>query len=69
VLHQSLCALFPSRSSFVEEVLLAMVKKTMDHHVLPNLASIAIVFANFGLWMSYDSVDTFAPVINFMNDI
>jgi hypothetical protein len=69
VLHQSLCALFPSQSSFVEEVLLTMVKKTIDRHVLPNLASITIVFANFGLWMSYDSVDTFVLVINIMNDI
>jgi hypothetical protein len=51
----------------MEEVLLAIVKKTMDHHVLLNLASATIVFTNFDLWMSRDNVDIFALIINFLN--
>jgi hypothetical protein len=52
----------------VEEVLPTTVKNTMDHHVLSNLASTIVVFASFDLWMSCDGVDTFALVINFLND-
>jgi hypothetical protein len=70
VLRQSLCVLFPSWSSFVEEVLPIMVNETMDHqYVLPNLASITIIFASFDLWMSRGGMDTFSMVINFMNNI
>jgi hypothetical protein len=52
----------------VEEVLPAMVKKTMDHHVLSNLTSAIVFSTSFDLWMSCDDVDTFALVINFLND-
>jgi hypothetical protein len=53
----------------VEEMLSAMFKKTMDQqHVLLSLTSITIVFASFDLWMSCNDVDTFALVINFLND-
>ncbi len=38
---------FPYRFSLVEEMLFAMVKETMDQHVLPNLASIVIIFISF----------------------
>jgi hypothetical protein len=53
---------------FVEEMLIIMVKKTMDHHVLPNLALTTMVSASFDLWMFHGGVDTFALVINFLND-
>jgi hypothetical protein len=49
-------------------MLLTMVKKTMGHHVLLNLASATIVFASFDLWKSRGDVDTFVPIINFLND-
>ncbi len=49
--------LFFFRSSFVEEVLPTMVKKTMDHHVLPNLASTTVVSTSFDLWMSHGVVN------------
>ncbi len=49
-------------------MLLTIVKKTMDHHVLPNFAFVIVIFASFDLWMSCDNVDTFALVINFLND-
>jgi hypothetical protein len=41
----------------VEEVLPTMVKKTMDHHVLPNLASTTVVSTSFDLWMSHGVVN------------
>jgi hypothetical protein len=53
----------------VGEVLFAMVKKTMDQHVLPNLASTIVIFTSFDLWMSCNNVDTFTLVIKFLNDI
>jgi hypothetical protein len=52
----------------VEDLLPTMVKKTMDHHVLPNLALTTMEFATFNLWMSCSEVDIFALVINFLND-
>jgi hypothetical protein len=53
----------------VEEMLFAMVFLTMDQqHVLLNLTSIVLVFVNFDLWMSCNDMDSFALVINFLND-
>jgi hypothetical protein len=48
--------------------LFAMVKKTMDQHVVSNLASIAVMSISFDLWMFQNDVDTFILVINFLND-
>ncbi len=59
---------FPCWFSLVEKMLFAMVKKTMDQHVLPNLASIVIIFISFDLWMSHDVMDIFSLVIKFLND-
>jgi hypothetical protein len=56
------------RFFLMEEMLLAMVKKTMDNHVLLNLAYAIVVSISFYLWMSHGGVDTFALVINFLND-
>jgi hypothetical protein len=52
----------------MDEVFSTMVKKTLDLHVLPNLASIAIVITSFDLWMFKGSVNIFALVINFLNE-
>jgi hypothetical protein len=52
----------------VEEMLLAMVKKTIDQHVLPKLKIVAIVATSFDLWMFRGGVDTFVVVINFLNE-
>jgi hypothetical protein len=51
----------------VEEMLLAMVKKTLDQHVLPKLKISTIVSTSFDLWMFHGDVDTFVVVINFFN--
>jgi len=61
-------ALFPFQSSIMEEVLLTMFKKTVDFHVLSNLTSTTVVSTSFDLWISHDNVDTFALVINFLNE-
>ncbi len=45
-----------------------MVKKTMDQHVVSNLASTIVVSISFDMWMSHDDVDTFNFVINFLSD-
>jgi hypothetical protein len=37
------------QKKFVEKVLFAMVKKTMDQHVVSNLASIAVMSISFDL--------------------
>jgi hypothetical protein len=49
-------------------MLLAMVKKTMDQHVLPHFASTTIMSSSFYLWMFRSNVDTFTLVINFLSD-
>jgi hypothetical protein len=49
-------------------VLPTMVKKTMDRHVLPNLALTILVSTSFDLWMFHGGDDIFALVINFLSD-
>jgi len=50
-------------------MLLVMVKKTMNQHVLKSLTSITITSTSFDLWMSHGNVDTFALDINFLSDM
>ncbi len=52
----------------MEEVLPAIVKNTMDHHVLLNLAFTTMVFSSFDVWMFCGGVDIFTLVINFPSD-
>ncbi len=52
----------------VDDVFLVMAKKTLDLHVLPNLASTTIVSISFDVWMFKGSVDTFALVIKNLNE-
>ncbi len=46
---------------------LAMVKRTLDLHVFPNLAFATTIFTTFDMWMFRDDVDTFVFVMNFLN--
>jgi hypothetical protein len=48
---------FPFHSNLVEHVLLEMVLKTMDLHVLHSLETITTIFAHFDFWMSRGGVD------------
>jgi hypothetical protein len=59
---------FPSCGTFVKEMLLAMVTKTIRLHVLPGLVKATTLPASFDLWMSRGGVDTFALVINCLNE-
>jgi hypothetical protein len=52
----------------VEKMLLEMVQKTMDLHVLSNLETTTIVFASFDLWMSKGGVNTFVLIINYLDE-
>ncbi len=49
-------------------MLLEMVQKTMDLHMLPNLETITIVFASFDLCMSKGGVNTFVLIINYLDE-
>jgi hypothetical protein len=53
----------------VEEVILMMVGKTMDLHVLFNLAFAIIMATSFDLWMSKGGANTFAFVFNYLNEL
>jgi hypothetical protein len=59
---------FPSQATFIEEVLPTMVEKTMQLHVLPRLVEATTLSTSFDLWMSKGGVDTFALVINYLNE-
>ncbi len=48
-------------------MLLAMVTKSMDIHVLPKLANATIVFISFDLWMSRGCIDILILVINYLS--
>jgi len=52
---------FSFRATFVEEVLPAMVKTTMQLHL-------STLSTSFDLWMSRGGMDTFALVINYLNE-
>ncbi len=69
ILHQCPHVLFPFQSSLMEIMLHVMVKKTIDHHVLSNLASTIVMSIHFDLWISHGNVDTFTLIINFFSDI
>jgi TRAP-type mannitol/chloroaromatic compound transport system permease large subunit len=51
----------------MDEMLLTMVKKTLDLHVFLNLASATIIITSFDLWMFKGGANIFALVINFLN--
>jgi hypothetical protein len=51
----------------VEEVLLVMVTKYVDIHVLPKLANAATISTSFDSWISKGCIDTFILVINYLS--
>jgi hypothetical protein len=68
VLCLCLHLVFPSWATFIEEVLPIMVKKTMQLHVLLGLAKVTTLLISFDFWMSKGGMDTFALVINYLNE-
>ena len=58
----------PSRKQLVREHIPAMLEKTMDRFVLPLINSCQTASITFDLWMSRTGWDTFALVVNFIDD-
>jgi TRAP-type mannitol/chloroaromatic compound transport system permease large subunit len=52
----------------IEKMFLAMVKKTMQLHVLLRFVEETTLLTSFDLWMSRGCMDTFALVINYLNE-
>jgi hypothetical protein len=52
---------------FWNEVMLNMVNKTMESHVLPTFAKATTITTIFDLWMLWRKFDMFALVINNIN--
>ncbi len=59
---------FSFQATFVKEVLHAMIKKTMQLHVLIALTKATTLSTSFDLWMSKGGMYTFALVINYSNE-
>ena len=59
---------FPTRKALVHEHIPALFSKTMEQYVLPAIASCATASITFDLWMSRAGFDTFALVVNFIDD-
>ena len=59
---------FPTRKALVHEHIPALLAKTMERYVLPAIASCATASITFDLWMSRAGFDTFALVVNFIDD-
>ncbi len=52
----------------MEEHILSMLQKTMDTYVLLTLFSCVTSSVTFDLWMSQSGFNTFALVVNFIDD-
>jgi hypothetical protein len=52
----------------VEKMLLIMVTKSMDIHVLPKLGGATTISTSFDLWISRGRIDTFSLVINYFSE-
>jgi hypothetical protein len=58
---------FYNKRQFNSEVILSMVGKTMECHVLPTFIDATIIITTFDLWMSQRGFGTFALVVNYIN--
>jgi hypothetical protein len=59
---------FLNYRQLVEEHILAMLQKTTKKLVLYYLSICATTYVTFCLWMFHIGFDTFAPIVNFIND-
>jgi hypothetical protein len=57
-----------TRKALMRVRILAMLIRIMDIFVLPLLASSAIIFVIFDLWMSWCGFDVFFLVVNSVDD-
>ena len=58
----------PSRKQLVREHIPAMLTKTMERFVIPLITSCQTASITFDLWMSRTGWDTFALVVNFIDE-
>jgi len=69
VLHQSLCVEFPNQKQIVEKIILNLVEKMTQKHVLSMLGHCIIMTTSFDLLMfRFKHDNKFALVINFVNE-
>ncbi len=68
MLHQCRRVVFPSHSSLVERFFPTMVTKTMNMHVLLNLGFAILFLVVLNPQCPKGGVDTFALVMNYLND-
>ena len=68
VMRQDPKVKFPTQKALVHEHIHALLAKTMERYVLPEIASCATASITFDLWMSRVGFDTFALVVNFIDD-
>jgi hypothetical protein len=59
---------FPSRKTFVDDVLSRLVEKTMFTYVHPTLINCISATCTFDLWMSKGAHDVFVIVVNFLSN-
>jgi len=59
---------FPSRRSLMRVHIPNMLAKTMELYVLPSLSACATASITFDLWMSRAGYDTFALIVNFIDN-
>lgn len=59
---------FSTRRQLVQEHIPNVLAKTMELYVLPAIATCATPTITFDLWMSRAGFDTFALVVNFIDD-
>jgi hypothetical protein len=59
--------IFPSRKTFVEEILPNLVKKILNTYVVLALANYLSITCTFDLWMSKRAHDFFAYVVTFIS--
>jgi len=60
--------IFSFRKQFSQEILLRLVEKTKQFHVLFALVECQFTIINFDLWMSKGAYDVFALVINVLGN-
>ncbi len=60
--------MFSSKHYLVTNVISNIVEKTKERYVLPSLVS-CITCTSFNFWMFLGEHDTFAMVVNFINNL
>jgi GTP-dependent phosphoenolpyruvate carboxykinase len=60
--------MFPSKHQLLNVMFPSVVNKTMDKYLIPSFTSWITYIISFDLWIFHVGHDTFAMVVNFIND-